>query len=227
MECMLRQLCTARLQYPLANTPRMISTTSMLHILYNCCCQKGHVRMCVQLPSRRQILAKLEAEKQALADLKKDPIALDPDAESLARLKALKGEAQRPEKAPVPVRTAQVPTASLTCLCSDRTCGSCAVHAWCCLAKDVSKIAPTAGTAWPMLQSPWFAVSCSLPMRVCWSVFRGHEIKLRLRIAKQKCFTSATFTHCSQNCMRLQPSCSPKLLCMSGCEGRLHSKRGP
>lgn len=58
-------------------------------------------------------MAKLEAEKQALADLKKDPIALDPDAESLARLKALTGEAQRPEKAQVPVRTAQVPTASL------------------------------------------------------------------------------------------------------------------
>ena len=64
--------------------------------------------MCVQLPSRRQILAKLEAEKQALADLKKDPIALDPDAESLARLKALKGEAERPLTAQVPVRTAQV-----------------------------------------------------------------------------------------------------------------------
>jgi len=62
----------------------------------------------VQLPSRRQILAKLEAEKQALADLKKDPIALDPDAESLARLKALKGEAERPAKPQVPVRTAQV-----------------------------------------------------------------------------------------------------------------------
>lgn len=71
--------------------------------------------MCVQLPSRRQILAKLEAEKQALADLKKDPIALDPDAESLARLRALKGEAERPEKAQVPVRTAQVHLASLTC----------------------------------------------------------------------------------------------------------------
>lgn len=62
----------------------------------------------MQLPSRRQILAKLEAEKQALADLKKDPIALDPDAESLARLKALKGEAERPAKPQVPVRTAQV-----------------------------------------------------------------------------------------------------------------------
>lgn len=64
--------------------------------------------MCVQLPSRRQILAKLEAEKQALADLKKDPIALDPDAESLARLKALKGGAERPLTAQVPVHTAQV-----------------------------------------------------------------------------------------------------------------------
>ena len=62
----------------------------------------------MQLPSRRQILAKLEAEKQALADLKKDPISLDPDAESLARLKALKGEAERPAKAQIPVRTAQV-----------------------------------------------------------------------------------------------------------------------
>ena len=62
----------------------------------------------MQLPSRRQILAKLEAEKQALADLKKDPIALDPDAESLARLKALKGEAERPAKPQLPIRTAQV-----------------------------------------------------------------------------------------------------------------------
>ena len=85
--------------------------------------------MCVQLPSRRQILAKLEAEKQALADLKKDPIALDPDAESLARLKALKGEAQRPEKADVPAPVAQVPPAGLTCCQSDRTCGCCHVHA--------------------------------------------------------------------------------------------------
>ena len=62
----------------------------------------------MQLPSRRQILAKLEAEKQDLADLKKDPNSLDPDAESLARLKALKGEAQRPAKPQLPVRTAQV-----------------------------------------------------------------------------------------------------------------------
>ena len=85
--------------------------------------------MCVQLPSRRQILAKLEAEKQALADLKKDPIALDPDAESLARLKALKAEAQRPEKAHVPVQTAQVLFASLTCCHCDRTCGCCQLHA--------------------------------------------------------------------------------------------------
>lgn len=53
-------------------------------------------------------MAKLEAEKQALADLKKDPLALDPDAESLARLKALKGEAERHAKPQVPVRTAQV-----------------------------------------------------------------------------------------------------------------------
>lgn len=53
-------------------------------------------------------MAKLEAEKQALADLKKDPLALDPDAESLARLKALKGEAERPSKPQVPVQTAQV-----------------------------------------------------------------------------------------------------------------------
>lgn len=62
----------------------------------------------MQLPSRRQILAKLEAEKQELADMKKDPIALDPDAESLARLKALKGEPQKPAKPQMPLRTAQV-----------------------------------------------------------------------------------------------------------------------
>ena len=78
--------------------------------------------MCVQLPSRRQILAKLEAEKQTLADLKKDPIALDPDAESLARLKALKGEAERPVPAQVPVPTAQVYFASLPCCYHLRIC---------------------------------------------------------------------------------------------------------
>ena len=96
--------------------------------------------MCVQLPSRRQILAKLEAEKQALADLKKDPLALDPDAESLARLKALNGEAERPAKAHVPVRTAQVPSASLTCCHLFQDC-----FRWCGvyeIANDVSNIMP-------------------------------------------------------------------------------------
>ena len=73
----------------------------------------------MQLPSRRQILAKLEAEKQELADMKKDPIALDPDAESLARLKALKGETQKPAKPQLPVRTAQV---AFTFLCNHLCC---------------------------------------------------------------------------------------------------------
>ena len=70
----------------------------------------------MQLPSRRQILAKLEAEKQELADMKKDPIAFDPDAESLARLKALKGEPQKPAKPQLRVRTAQVCCAAICVL---------------------------------------------------------------------------------------------------------------
>ena len=99
--------------------------------------------MSLQLPSRRQILAKLEAEKQALADLKKDPIALDPDAESLARLKALSGEAQRPAQAHVPLQTAQVPSASLSGCHTDSTCGCCHLYAWYLLAKHISNSSAT------------------------------------------------------------------------------------
>lgn len=48
---------------------------------------------CGELPSRRQILAKLRAEKAEAAALRQGPQYVDPDAESLQRLKRLKGEA--------------------------------------------------------------------------------------------------------------------------------------
>ena len=44
-----------------------------------------------QLPTRRQILAKLEQEKAELANLKKDPLQLDPDEDSRLRLQAIRG----------------------------------------------------------------------------------------------------------------------------------------
>ena len=57
-------------------------------------------------------MAKLEAEKQALAELKKGPEVLNPDEQSLARLKAMRGEAATATitqaAAEVPAQTAQV-----------------------------------------------------------------------------------------------------------------------
>ena len=51
----------------------------------------------------------MEAEKQMLEDLKKNPAAVDPDAESLARLKALRGEpAEQPAPTKIPFPVAQV-----------------------------------------------------------------------------------------------------------------------
>mmetsp|Transcript_29203 Transcript_29203/g.64548 ORF Transcript_29203/g.64548 Transcript_29203/m.64548 type:complete len:498 (-) Transcript_29203:188-1681(-) len=49
---------------------------------------------CGQLPSKMQMLLKLKAEKEELAKLKADPIALDPDAESRRRLAELKAPLQ-------------------------------------------------------------------------------------------------------------------------------------
>ncbi|KAK9797381.1 hypothetical protein WJX73_008458 [Symbiochloris irregularis] len=47
-----------------------------------------------ELPSRRQILAKIRAEKEENANYKKDPLQVNPDADSLQRLRALRGEAE-------------------------------------------------------------------------------------------------------------------------------------
>ncbi|GAB4822098.1 hypothetical protein N2152v2_009144 [Parachlorella kessleri] len=72
--------------------------------------QKIYIADCGELPSRRQILAKLRAEKEELAKMKDDPFQVNPDEESLARLKALKGaDDALPGRAPpsLPVRTAQ------------------------------------------------------------------------------------------------------------------------
>lgn len=62
-----------------------------------------------QLPSRRKLLAKLAAEKEATEKLKDDPFKVDLDAEARARLQALQGGQQSKKKAaPLPVKTAQV-----------------------------------------------------------------------------------------------------------------------
>lgn len=50
----------------------------------------------------------MEAEKQELADLKKGVAFVDPDKESLQRLKALRGEVDQPLKSAPPTWTAQV-----------------------------------------------------------------------------------------------------------------------
>lgn len=116
-------------------------------------------------------MAKLEAEKQALADLKKDPIALDPDAESLARLKALSGEAQRSAQAHVPVQTAQVPSASLSGCHTDSMCGymhgtslpntSATVSRHCIARHCIAHVA-----------APTSDVSCVVPVTVCCFLYR-------------------------------------------------------
>lgn len=65
-----------------------------------------------QLPSRRKLLAKLAAEKEASEKLRDDPFKIDLDAEARQRLQALQGGQQQPKKpaaaAPLPVKTAQV-----------------------------------------------------------------------------------------------------------------------
>ena len=59
------------------------------------------VAECGELPSRRQLLAKIRAEKAELAVLKAEPSAADPDAESLRRLQALRaGPGAAPAAAP-------------------------------------------------------------------------------------------------------------------------------
>lgn len=45
----------------------------------------------LQLPSKRQIMAKILKEREEAASLKQDPVFVDPDAEARARLKALQG----------------------------------------------------------------------------------------------------------------------------------------
>ncbi len=62
----------------------------------------------MQLPSKRQIVQRMEAEKKELADLKKGVAFVDPDKESLQRLKALRGDVDQPMKAAPPMHTAQV-----------------------------------------------------------------------------------------------------------------------
>ena len=47
---------------------------------------------CGELPSRRQIFAKIQAEKEAEAKLRVDPTLVDPDEEARKRLLALKGK---------------------------------------------------------------------------------------------------------------------------------------
>jgi cyclophilin family peptidyl-prolyl cis-trans isomerase len=69
---------------------------------------------CGELPSRRQILAKIRAEQAEEAQLRVDPNDIDPDEEAKLRLKALRegaaaaagaGKSKRP--AGIPVKTAQ------------------------------------------------------------------------------------------------------------------------
>ncbi|GIL65939.1 hypothetical protein Vafri_19568 [Volvox africanus] len=60
---------------------------------------------CGQLPSKLQMMLKLKAEKEEAAMLRSDPNEVNPDQESLQRLKALKQQQQQPAKkasAPVP-----------------------------------------------------------------------------------------------------------------------------
>ncbi|KAK9839477.1 hypothetical protein WJX81_004402 [Elliptochloris bilobata] len=62
---------------------------------------------CGELPSRRQILSRMVAQKEEEANLKKDPLQVNPDQESLQRLKLIRGEVDAPMRAPKPARTAQ------------------------------------------------------------------------------------------------------------------------
>ncbi|KAI3435791.1 hypothetical protein D9Q98_001849 [Chlorella vulgaris] len=53
--------------------------------------QKIYIADCGELPSKRQIMAKILKEREEAASLKQDPVFVDPDAEARARLKALQG----------------------------------------------------------------------------------------------------------------------------------------
>ncbi|PSC68358.1 peptidyl-prolyl cis-trans isomerase CYP19-3 [Micractinium conductrix] len=53
--------------------------------------QKIYIADCGELPSRRQIMAKILKEREEAAAAKRDPTFVDPDAEARARLKALQG----------------------------------------------------------------------------------------------------------------------------------------
>lgn len=50
------------------------------------------IRDCGQVASRLQRALALAAEREELASFKRDPVAVDPDAEAAARLRALRGE---------------------------------------------------------------------------------------------------------------------------------------
>jgi peptidylprolyl isomerase len=75
--------------------------------------QRVVVADCGELPSRRQLLAKVRAERAEEAALREDPTAVDPDQEARARLRALRegaagGGGARARGAPaIPVKTAQ------------------------------------------------------------------------------------------------------------------------
>ncbi|KAK9863476.1 hypothetical protein WJX84_010976 [Apatococcus fuscideae] len=69
--------------------------------------QRVSIAECGELPSKRQIVQRMEAEKKELADLKKGVEGVDPDKESLQRLRALRGDVDQPLKSAPPVRTAQ------------------------------------------------------------------------------------------------------------------------
>ncbi len=58
----------------------------------------------LQLPSKRQIMAKILREREEAAAMKQDPVFVDPDAEARARLQALKAGGAAP---PPPFKTAQ------------------------------------------------------------------------------------------------------------------------
>lgn len=58
--------------------------------------QRVTIADCGELASKRQIMAKLQAEKAELAALKEGPIEVDPDAESRARLRKLRGDSPKP-----------------------------------------------------------------------------------------------------------------------------------
>ncbi|KAL4429581.1 hypothetical protein ABPG77_008630 [Micractinium sp. CCAP 211/92] len=60
--------------------------------------QKIFIADCGELPSRRQIMAKILREREEAAAMKQDPVFVDPDAEARARLKALQGGAALPFK---------------------------------------------------------------------------------------------------------------------------------